>query len=84
METILKDSLKDRLNLNNFISKNQHGFLSRHSTGLQLFECVNDWTQAIKNDKCVDICYIDFKRALFSFLIYKLIHKLKHIGISDH
>ena len=62
-KTIIKDLLIDHLNLNNFISKNQHVFLPRHSTSLQLLECVNYWTQTIENSKCVDICYIDCKRA---------------------
>ena len=38
----------------------------------------------IENGICADICYIDFKCAIDSVSINKLIHKLKHIDISEH
>jgi len=44
MEIIIKDRLIAYLLENNLISKQQHGFLTKHSTCSQLLECVNDWT----------------------------------------
>ena len=65
------------------ISKQQHGFLNRHSTTTQLFECVNDWS-IVLDDKCsVDISYVDFSRAFDSVVHFKLICKLASYGIAD-
>ena len=41
-----------------FISKHQHGFLAKHSTLAQMFECVNDWSFRLNIDHSVDVIYI--------------------------
>jgi hypothetical protein len=70
------------LSQNNLLSLHQHGFLKNHSTGSQLLECLDDFTDAIEHDEYVDICYIDFKRAFDSVSIQKLIYKLQLLGIT--
>ena len=67
----------------NLISKQQHGFLSRHSTTTQLLECVNDWCIAMDDKSSVDISYVDFSRAFDSVVHSKLICKLASYGIAD-
>ena len=42
METIIKDTMLDHLIKSKFISRQQHGFLARHSSNTQLLESCND------------------------------------------
>ena len=64
------------------ISKQQHGFLARHSTCTQLLECLHDWSIAINNKKSLDIIYIDYSRVFDSVVHSKLLLKLKSCGIK--
>ena len=82
MESIIKDQLLDYLKLNNLISRQQHGFLSRHSTCTQLLECLNEWTLSIDNHQGVAVSYIDFSRAFDSVVHNKLLVKLCFIRYS--
>jgi len=82
MESIMKQKMLDYLLQYDLISRQQHGFLSRHSTCTQLLECVNDWTMAINNSYNVDVAYIDFSKAFDSVCHSKLIHKLESFGFG--
>lgn len=82
METITKNQMLEYLLLNNFISKHQHGFLSKHSTCSQLIECTNDWTLALRCRNAVDVAYIDFSKAFDSVCHNKLYVKLQSYGID--
>ena len=42
VETITKDTMLDHLNKSKLISRQQHGFLARHSTNTQQLESCND------------------------------------------
>jgi hypothetical protein len=81
MESIIKDKMLDYLMAHNRITKQQHGFLSKHSTCTQLIECVNDWTLALNTKHSVDVVYIDFSKAFDSVVHSKLVSKLKSFGI---
>ena len=84
MESIVKDELLTYLLSKHLISRHQHGFLSRRSTGTQLIDCLNDWTLNIENKQSLDIIYIDFAKAFDSVVHAKLISKLMSYGISGH
>ena len=84
METIIKWDTQDYLLLGNFTSKEQRGFVSILSTYTQLPETLNDWTAAINNKKCIDVCCVDVKSAFEKVSHEKLLYKLKSNGISDH
>jgi hypothetical protein len=84
MESVVRDALLTHFNTHKLISVDQHGFLAKHSTGSQLLECLNDWTAAIEQNRCVDVCYIDFSRAFDSVSLPKLIQKLVAYGISGN
>lgn len=76
MESVIKDQLMSYLLSHNLISKHQHAFITKHSTSSNLLECVNDWSVALNNKQCVDVVYIDYKRAFDSIVHSKLITKL--------
>jgi len=82
METVIKDVITTFLLRNKLISKQQHGFVKRHSTCSQLLECVNDWSLAINGRLPVDVIYIDFNKAFDTVVHTKLLSKLEANGVS--
>ena len=55
METI-KDIMVKHLEDNKLLSICQHGFRKHHSMGLQILECLNDWTETVDLGDSVDVC----------------------------
>ena len=47
-ESIIKDQLLSYLMVHSLISKEQHGFLQKHSTTTNLIESVNNWTMSLE------------------------------------
>ena len=84
MESIITSELLQYLSTHNLISKNQHGFLKKHSTNTNLLESLNDWSISLSNHKSVTIAYIDFQRAFDVISHRKLLHKLSSYGISGN
>ena len=83
METVIKDQMMYYLLKMKFISRHHHGFLMRHSTCIQLLECVQDWSVTLKNKQSMDTLYVDFSRAFDSVVHSKLMNKLLQLGIRD-
>ena len=73
METVIKKQVLDFLLVHNRLTKQQHGFLSKHSTCSQIIECVNDWSIALNAKKQVDVVYIDFCKAFDSVVHKKIV-----------
>jgi hypothetical protein len=85
MECIIKTQLLSLLVSKGLISKNQHGFLAKHSTTTNLLECTFDWLVTLSSRKSTDIIYIDFARAFDSVVFTKLLFKLENMfGISGN
>ena len=82
MESIIADAVLKYLRLNHLISKDQFGFLSKRSTGLQLLTCLNDWTKALRDKRLADVVYIDYAKAFDTVSHNKLITKLEGYGIG--
>jgi hypothetical protein len=82
MESVIKDQLLGFLLLKGIINKNQHGFISNHSTGTNLLECTHDWLVSLNLSHTTDIIYIDFSRAFDSIVHNKLLNKLYSYGIT--
>jgi len=81
MEHIIAKRMYVHLAENNLLSQAQHGFVSGHSTCINLFECLNDWTLTVQNKKTVSVAYIDFTRAFDSVSHNNLLAKLYTNGI---
>ena len=84
MERLIAADMLFYLHNNNFITKHQHGFLSRHSTCTQLIETINDWSIASDTKFSVDSAYLDFAKAFDTVSHHKLIFKLESYGISGN
>jgi len=74
MESVIKDQLLSRLVSKGFINKHQHGFISEHSTIINLLECTHHWSFAFRGKLPVDVLYINFSKAFDSVVHSKLIH----------
>ena len=81
-ESVVKYNLVNYLTVNHFISKHQHGFLSKHSTTTNLLECINDWTKSMEAGAPVKVLYFDFAKAFDVVSVPKLMYKLKNYGIG--
>ena len=68
--------------LKGFINKQQHGFISKHSTITNLLECTHDWSLSIHGKLPIDVVYIDFSKAFDSVVHSKLVYKLENLGIN--
>ena len=84
METIIKDQTLTYLLSNNFITKEQHGFIKKRSTATNLLECTNDWVLSLNDSQSTDVAYIDFSKAFDSIVFSKLLHKLQWYGIGGN
>ena len=82
MEGCIKNEIIARLFKFGFISKHQHGFLAKHSTVTQMFECVNDWSFTLNIGNSIDVIYIDFAKAFDKVVHTKLLFKLQSYGID--
>jgi len=82
MESIVKQQLLFYLMEHKLISKQQFGFISRHSTCSQLMDCLNEWTLILENGSAVDCVYIDYSKAFDSVVHSKLLTKLSAYGID--
>ena len=91
MESIIKDILYSSLLAAGRITKQQHAFITKHSTTINLLESTYDWTISLNNRISwtislnnrisIDILYIDFSKAFDSVVHSKLTHKLRQIGL---
>ena len=61
--------------------KIQYGFISGHSTSLQLLEVLDKWTEALDNGHYVDCIYMDFQKAFDKVPHKRLLEKIKSYGI---
>ena len=84
MEGIIRSNLLDYLLAHKLICKQQHGFLSRHSTVTNLLETVNDVTPLLRNRRSTHVAYIDFAKAFDSACHTKLLQKLYGYSIGGN
>jgi len=63
MERIVSRKVCNHLRLNNILSPDQHGFLSKRSTCTNLLKCFNDWSLSIQSREQTTVIYVDFSKA---------------------
>ena len=83
MEKIIYQQIIDHIQINNYISDSQHGFLKGRSTNSQLLEIMNKWTLACDDNIQIDCIYLDFQKAFDSVSHKLLIHIECIIFMSD-
>jgi len=81
MERVIVADVTAYMHEKNFITKQQHGFLSGRSTTTNLLESLSDWTLTIDNKQTNTVVYVDFSKAFDTVSHAKLITKLKGYGV---
>ena len=82
MESLVRDSIVDHLNLNDLLFHTQHGFINKRSCLTNLLEYFEKITELVDNGNCVDILYLDFAKAFDKISHLKLSVLLEAHGIS--
>ena len=82
MESLIKDSLKEFLEIKGTISGYQHGFMQGRSCLTNLLESLECWTQALDNGYGIDVLYLDYRKAFDSVPHKRLLEKLKIYGVQ--
>ena len=83
LETIVRDQMLEHLENNALLSEQQHGFRKGRSCLSNLLTTLEEWTKIIdEKDNCVDVAYLDFRKA-FDLVSHKhLLLKLQKHGIN--
>jgi len=84
MERIVSRKVCDHLRLNNILSPDQHGFLSKRSTSTNLLKCYNDWSLSIQSREQTTVIYVDFSKAFDVVPHAKLFYRLHNYGIREN
>jgi len=68
MERVIKKKMFSHLLSNNVLPLNQHGFVEQKYTIINLIESTLDWAYELYLAGCVDVLYIDLKKAFNSIV----------------
>ena len=82
MEHIVCSQIGRHFDDNNILHPNQHGFRKRLSCETQLISSIQDWASSIDSKRQTDIILLDFSKAFDTVSHRKLLHKIRHYGIS--
>ena len=79
---ILERIVRHYLETNNIITPEQHAFRSRRSCCTQLLEIMEIWSNLLDKGEAWDCMYLDFAKAFDKVPHYRLVSKIKAIGIT--
>ena len=82
MERIIRDAIVTHMIVNNRFSKVQHGFIRGRSCTTQLWEFIEDVSQALDNGEEVDVIYLNCK-AFDKVPHLHLLKKISAYGVQD-
>ena len=82
MESIIRDEITKHLTRNNLLNDAQHGFREGRSCLTNLLETLEQWTEIIDEGDCIDVAYLDFRKAFDLVSHEHLIYKLAKYGIE--
>ena len=77
METFIRDKIVDHLTENKLLSEAQHGFRRGRSCLTNLLESLEAWTEIIDEGNCIDVAYLDFRKAFDLVSHELLLQKMK-------
>ena len=84
MERIIRDELVDNMNRNNLFCIEPHCFIKGKSCVTQLFEFMEDITEAIDQGHEVDVIYLDYSKAFDKVPHKRLLTKISGYGITGN
>ena len=68
---------------NCIMPKNQHGFVPKKSTVINLLECFNDWASNFDNKVPTYVVHLDYSKCFDKVYHTNLLYKLSQYGITD-
>ena len=77
MVSIRHKHITEYCDKNKILTREQHGFRSKHSTTSNLLELINELTSLVDKGHSVDVIIVDFAKAFDYILHNKLLYKLK-------
>jgi len=80
LEAILKVYIMRHITAHSLINASQHGFLSRRSCLTNLLEFLEYVTNAVEQNKPVDVIYLDFQKAFDKVPHIRLLRKVEPHG----
>jgi hypothetical protein len=84
LETIVRVSIVNHMQVHKLYSNKQFGFISGRSTVLQLLKVLDRWTEILDEGGCIDVAYCDFMKAFDKVPHRRLLHKLQMYGIGEN
>jgi hypothetical protein len=84
LETIVRESIVNHMQVHKLYGNTQFGFISRRSTVLQLLKVLDRWTEILDEGGCIDVAYCDFMKAFDKVPHRRLLHKLQMYGIGEN
>ena len=82
LESIAKEQVLGHLEKYKLLSDEQHSFRKGRSCLSNILTTLEDWTSILEDGDCVDVAYLDFRKA-FDLVSHKhLLLKLKKHGIT--
>jgi len=82
LERIIRKHISQHLEINDLISKHQHGFMKRKSCQTNLLEALEDWTRSLDEGNALDVAYLDYQKAFDTVPHRRLGRKLSAYGIQ--
>ena len=82
LESIVREKMFEHLKSNNLLSNEQHGFREGRSCLSNLLTTLEDWTSILDDGDCVDVAYLDFRKAFDLVSHNHLLLKLKKHRIN--
>ncbi len=82
LEHIIHSHIMKHLEQHHILTDHQHGFRAKRSTETQLIQTIHDISKSLDEKKSVDMAILDFTKAFDKVPHKRLIHKLKHYGIT--
>ncbi|CAG5041018.1 unnamed protein product, partial [Parnassius apollo] len=80
IEKIIVKHMRQFLNKQQTIGKQQHGFYPHRSTISSLMSCLSSWVNSQNDREPIDVIYLDYEKAFDKVPIGRLLHKLEYVG----
>ena len=83
LESIIKESINNHINVNNLLNESQHGFISKRSCLTNLLQFIEIVTDYVDQGYPVNVIFLDFQKAFHKVPHGRLLLKVKAMGIGS-